>query len=1023
MSDIPRRDPLVNEAIEILDRHFKRSKYDFAVAFNTLGHVEDQFIMGELKKCKTNPRYYLENYHIIQTEDRGFTTLYPFWDSQEIFYNEIMEMVLAGVPVKVIVLKARQLGLCLDENTRVLTADLRWVAVKDIQPGDEIVAVDEGQTAEQRKATAAARTRKWRSRKRGEAVYEEATTRRRERKMRTGFVTAKCVTFQEAIRFTFEDGRTLVSSPSHRWLCLQRGGCEPEWREVQSVRVGDCVRYVTKPWEQGDYEDGWFGGFLDGEGSIRQKSPESGGSEVSVSQTDNVAYERARNYLAEQEYSFRVEPEKNPRRKSKHGKKPVNRLVVSRMDEMFRLIGKTRPSRLLGKRWWEGKSLPGKNSGIGWSRVVKIEELPDRKLIDLQTTTKTFIAEGFVSHNSTISEGLIFHRTVFNQAINSLIVAQDPGQAAYLFDMFTRAYDNLPWWMKPEKLFRSKGKYMVFDTGKVDREGLGSQILVEAANKLTGVSVGRTIRTAHLSELSDWDSPETLTEQIFPTMNARDELAIMESTARGRSGRGKFWYDFWNNAVDKWGDGLWEWKPIFIEWFRCSVSTIDKTSVGKYARGLDGETFEPTADELAFREKIKKETLDGFVIPDEMLKWRRYKIDETVAATGDSYGFQQEYPSNHYEAFVSSGTCAFPRATLTRIMNTTCCDPLWVGEIDYHHGENQKYRLHLEDVAEKTRRDPSWRILSTDEVGHRLRVWEKPETGESYYIGADVAHGIEGRDYSCAQIIRIGRGGAPDAQVAEWHGWISPTPFGDVLAALGYWYNTCEIASEINDCGQKTYMQLYRILEYPYLFRWKHYDRVKNFYSDLMAWQTTSKTRPLLITKMRESIIDNTIRIYSYDTVDELFTFASDDDGGRFEGQDNNDDQVFALMIAVWCAHDSDYGMQAASSAPVGPTGYFVLDGQGRVVESCHRKNPDTQKFDPLTRDEAVAMLGRNPTWSVRRQVQRRDLVNTDFSPVFDRPGPRANMHFNLGIPAEGIRLDNIVEEGRNQDADDWRNY
>lgn len=736
MSDIPRRDPLVNEAIDILDRHFKRSKYDYAVAFNTLGHIEDEFITNELRKCKLDPRYYLENYHVIQTEDSGFTTLYPFWDSQEIFYNEIMDMVEAGTPVKVIVLKARQLGL------------------------------------------------------------------------------------------------------------------------------------------------------------------------------------------------------------------------------------------------------------------------------------------------STISEGLIFHRTVFNQAINSLIVAQDPGQAAYLFDMFTRAYDNLPWWMKPEKLFRAKGKYMVFATDKVDREGLGSQIIVEAANKITGVSVGRTIRAAHLSELSDWDSPETLTEQIFPTMNARDELAIMESTARGRSGRGKFWYDFWNNAVDKWGDGLWEWKPIFIEWFRCSVSTIDKKSVGKYARGVDAaDEFVPTKDELAFREKVKKETPDSFVIPDEMLKWRRYKIDETVAATGDAYSFQQEYPANHYEAFISSGTCAFPREKLKRIMDTSCCDPLWVGEIDYHYGENQHYRVHLEDVAEQEQKDENWRIISTDQVGHRFRVWEKPEQGESYYIGADVAHGIEGRDYSCAQVIRIGRGGAPDAQVAVWHGWISPTPFADVLAAIGYWYNTCEIASEINDCGQKTYMQLYRILEYPFLFRWKHYDRVKNFYSDLMAWQTTSKTRPLLITKMRESIIDNTISLYSYETLDELFTFASDDDGGRFEGQDNNDDMVFALMIAVWCAHDSDFGIQAASSAPVGPTGYFVLDKQGQIVAKCHRKNPETGKFDPLTRDEAVAMLTLDPSWSVRRQMQRRDLVNTDFSPVFDRPGPRANMYFNLGIPSEYIRLDSVVEADDSQEADDWRNY
>src|SRR5712672_4061937 len=111
MSDVPRRDPLINEAIAILDRHWRRSKFDYAVAFNTLGTVERTFIKQELKKCILTPRYYLENYHVIQTEDEGFKTLYPFWDSQEIFYSEIMEIVIAGKPVKVLVLKARQLGL------------------------------------------------------------------------------------------------------------------------------------------------------------------------------------------------------------------------------------------------------------------------------------------------------------------------------------------------------------------------------------------------------------------------------------------------------------------------------------------------------------------------------------------------------------------------------------------------------------------------------------------------------------------------------------------------------------------------------------------------------------------------------------------------------------------------------------------------------------------------------------------------------------------------------------------------
>jgi hypothetical protein len=747
VTDVPRRDPLINEAVEILDNHFKRNRYDYSEAFNTLNSDENEFIDAELAKCLANPRYYLENYHVIKTEDQGFKTLFPFWDSQEIFYNEIMDMVRAGLPVKVLVLKARQLGL------------------------------------------------------------------------------------------------------------------------------------------------------------------------------------------------------------------------------------------------------------------------------------------------STISEGLIFHRTIFHETINSLIVAQDPGQAGYLFDMFTRAYDNLPWWMRPEKLFRSKGKYMVFATEVPGRTGLNSEIFVEAANKLTGVSVGKTIRAAHLSELSAWNDPKTLTEQIFPTMNAKDELAIMESTARGRQG---FWYDFWRSAINQWGNGTWEWKPIFIEWFRCSVSTLERKkgqelrdTDGKYSKKVD-EKFQLTPDESAFRDKVQKITPDKFYISDEMFYWKRAKITETIASTGDAYSFYQEYPSNWMEAFQATGICAFPKPLLQRIMDTSCVDPLWVGELEYVHGSATPIRPLLTDVAEAKEKDKGWEIPSAEGYGGRLRVWEKPEGGESYYIGADVAYGVEGGDYSCAQVIRIGHGGAPDVQVAEWHGWINPTPYGDLLAGLGYWYNQAEIAVEVDGVGMKTYIQISRIIEYPNLFRWKHYDRVKNAFSDLMGWVTNQKTRSLIITQLRERLMENTVSLYSYELLDEMMDFSQDEDGGRFEGQNTNDDRVFAMMIALWCAHDSDFGQSAASSpAPIGASGYFVLDNMGRVVEKCHRKSEDGRSL-PVSREEAMSYLNfidntgnyrRNAGWSIRRQVTRRDFSNTDFSPVHDRPGPRATMHYVMGIPAEQIRLDNIVENNVNRGEDDWRNY
>jgi hypothetical protein len=110
MSSLNRKNPYLNEAIEILDQHLRRCKYDVAVAANTLSHVYGEFVNEELMKCMMDPRYYLENYHVIKTKDEGFKTLYPFFDAQEIIYSEIMSLLAAGKPAKCLIDKARQLG-------------------------------------------------------------------------------------------------------------------------------------------------------------------------------------------------------------------------------------------------------------------------------------------------------------------------------------------------------------------------------------------------------------------------------------------------------------------------------------------------------------------------------------------------------------------------------------------------------------------------------------------------------------------------------------------------------------------------------------------------------------------------------------------------------------------------------------------------------------------------------------------------------------------------------------------------
>jgi len=269
--------------------------------------------------------------------------------------------------------------------------------------------------------------------------------------------------------------------------------------------------------------------------------------------------------------------------------------------------------------------------------------------------------------------------------------------------------------------------------------------------------------------------------------------------------------------------------------------------------------------------------------------------------------------------------------------------------------------------------------------GARLLVWQQPEEGEKYYQGVDVALGAEGGDFSTIYIIKIGKRVEPDEVVAEWHGWINPTPLGDVAVALAKWYNNCQIAVECNGPGLTTNSHIFREIGYYNLFRWKHYDKIKNFMTDMLGWWTNIKTRDQLITKFSEALDDRAVIIRSKWLIDECLDFAADEGSSRFEGQGNHDDRVFAIMITLFCAHDSDYGRRAANE-----------------------------------------VRGDKPTPEERR---KRDFYNTDFSPIHDKPNSvRGTLHYDQEVPAELILYSDLNGTERNPsgddtDSDDWKTF
>jgi hypothetical protein len=393
------------------------------------------------------------------------------------------------------IVKARQLGFCLEPSTRVLTSDLSWVTLDEIKLGQPIMAVDE----------------------------HAPKVRGSGRKLRIGVVEAKREVFEEAFALTLDNGVRLVATGPHRFLSRKRGAVEPQWREVQNMRVGDPIRSVTQVWDAPNFDDGWFAGLLDGEGSMRQKP--AGGFELSVSQVPGAVLDRARSYLTANGHTFREEIDnRKAGESSKFGNKPVHKLVMARAGEAMRLLGKLRPSRF-DRSWWVGRKLPG--DGSSWPKIMAIEALGKRRMIDLQTSEKTFIAEGVVSHNSTFIEIMILDLCMFKGMQAAGVVDVTLDDAKVKLEKIAFAYDRLPQNVKEGN-----------PTTKRNTEEIhwanGSKVSVGTSYR------GGTLQFLHVSEYGkiSVDSPEKAKEIKLGAMKAVHATGIIavEATAHGRGG-------------------------------------------------------------------------------------------------------------------------------------------------------------------------------------------------------------------------------------------------------------------------------------------------------------------------------------------------------------------------------------------------------------------------------------------------------------------------------------------------------
>lgn len=475
---------------------------------------------------------------------------------------------------------------------------------------------------------------------------------------------------------------------------------------------------------------------------------------------------------------------------------------------------------------------------------------------------------------STAIEALGYWWNSTNKNQTAVIIGHEEKSAKNLYMMFRRYYDNSNLIFKPSIKYNTKSdlSFERYDeTGK--QVGLGS-VIKTATAKNTSAGRSDTIQFLHASEVGEWENGEELVASLMQTVPYLPRTFIfLESTAKGK---GNYFHKEWRNAEK----GLNNFIPFFFPWWL----------IDEYEDYDDEEVGELTEYEEFLIDLFVKgfDTWSGehYDVPEETwipkIKFYRRKARDFASDPARMY---QEYPSIANEAFVASGANVFPVLKLAE-MELECLE-----ESEYDYYKLITGDAHEDFVLESIKYDPN-----VDDFTYvaPLKIFEMPVPGKEYVIGGDVAEGLKHGDFSVAEVVEV----TTMKTVARWRGHVDPDRFGEILGALGAYYNYALIGVEVNNHGLTTIQKL-RDTFYTNLFkRDRGYDEDFEEPTSNLGWKTDVRTKRLMIDGLiriiREGLNEEKDEIF----VQEAFAFVRDDRGRMNAEEGEHDDTIIAKAIA-----------------------------------------------------------------------------------------------------------------------------
>lgn len=272
---------------------------------------------------------------------------------------------------------------CVTPDTKVLTSDLVWKPAGDLHIFEGLVGFDEYPNK----------------------VFKNNRNRR---KMKYSSVLHTGRMKRHVYALHLSDGTILKSSDEHPWLVCSKKSRNQKWEttsEIISAIQNGKQRFMLKfvePWQdythdsEVEYAVGYLAGIFDGEATINCNRK---GFLISVAQNPGPVMDKIKVCL--DEFGFKYSEFSS--------KKCHNLQLTGTWSDKLKFLGLIKPIRLVEKYKQHLKNEEWKKEfdSVATLSVVKVEDLGIQEVVTLETSTKTYFAEGFGSHNSVAQHSVL----------------------------------------------------------------------------------------------------------------------------------------------------------------------------------------------------------------------------------------------------------------------------------------------------------------------------------------------------------------------------------------------------------------------------------------------------------------------------------------------------------------------------------------------------------------------------------------------------------------------------------------